>query len=188
MSRARPSKRGRRERAAATERQGAARLATKRRVLVALVVALGLWPLLHIGVVRVFDLNPWNWYGWAMYTQPNGHVEATARSFAGEQFTGAGLPAARRDEVQRAFFAWSVRRLTVDPPPPDAFARALLAAQPGWEGVEIEVRRIGLERSSATVQVLHRATYRYPRDGASSSAVGRSPKRVAARAPSSRHM
>jgi hypothetical protein len=35
-----------------------------------LLVAMTVWPLLHIGLVWRFDLSPWKLGGWGMYTTP----------------------------------------------------------------------------------------------------------------------
>ena len=59
-------------------------VASKRRIMASLVLALAIWPPCHFFVVGAFGLNPWNWFGWAMYTQPAERIEAVVLSLRGE--------------------------------------------------------------------------------------------------------
>jgi hypothetical protein len=45
-------------------------LAAKTRLVHAALVALVVWPLVHLSLVWRFDLSPWKLAGWGMYTTP----------------------------------------------------------------------------------------------------------------------
>jgi len=45
-------------------------LATKTRIVHAALLALALWPLVHLGLVWRYDLSPWKLAGWGMYATP----------------------------------------------------------------------------------------------------------------------
>lgn len=40
----------------------------KRRLAAAVLAVFTAWPFVHIGLVHAYDLNPWKFGGWAMYT------------------------------------------------------------------------------------------------------------------------
>ena len=52
----------------------------KRVLLQAGLVAFALWPAVHIGLVKGYDLNPWKLAGWGMYSAPQipCHVRVSA--------------------------------------------------------------------------------------------------------------
>ena len=77
--------------------------ASKQRLAGILLVVLGLWPLAHFFVVRALDLNPWNWFGWAMYTTPPRHSWPVVPS--AERNSGRDRPSYRR---------WHFYHCTVD--------------------------------------------------------------------------
>ena len=43
---------------------------TKRLVVVAALIVLTIWPLVHIYGVFRYDINPWKFCGWGMYSAP----------------------------------------------------------------------------------------------------------------------
>jgi len=112
-----------------------------------------LWPLVHFGLVRALDLNPWKWFGLAMYTVPRDRYDAHAFSLPGRERIGlAGLEPARAQRLLESYAAFVRRRDQLrGAARPDAFARALFDARPELETIEITVQRIGLERESAMV-------------------------------------
>jgi hypothetical protein len=138
--------------------------ATRRRILVLLLVTVSVWPAFHPFVVRALDLNPWNWWGWAMYTQPAERIEVVSYSLAGEAVSAASLSDVQQEHLQRVYRVWSRRYIELhDFAPPADFARAILEVYGGWEGVRIQVRRIGLDRASASVAVKRTRVFEYRR-------------------------
>ena len=63
---------------------------SKRRVLYAAWICLTLWPLVQISLVQRYDVNPWKFGGWGMYSAPQltSYVRVLGR--AGE--TGQDFP------------------------------------------------------------------------------------------------
>ena len=136
--------------------------AIRRKVMLTLVAMLGLWPMAHYYVVAAYDLNPWNWFGWAMYTQPSARIEATPYSLSGERVSPAAIGTEKYREIQELYLDWSARYMQVDArEAPDAFARAILEAHPHWKGVNIRVEKIGLDRKSAKMAVFDSETHLY---------------------------
>lgn len=139
-------------------------LSTKRNVVFAVVAALAIWPALHPLFVRALDLSPWNWFGWAMYTQPAERIRVSYFSLAGEQLSYDMLDERELEALKRSYQPWSLRYIQVhDFDPPDEVAAVLLRAMEDWRGVRIRVERIGLDRESATVSVLRAKEYSYRR-------------------------
>lgn len=52
-------------------------LVIKRRAWRAILSALALWPLLHFTLVKQYAINPWKFFGLAMYCRPRLHESAT---------------------------------------------------------------------------------------------------------------
>lgn len=139
--------------------------ATRRRLVVTLVVVLAIWPLCHFFAMRALDLDPWNWFGWAMYTQPAERIRVSYASLDGEPLTYENIDARSLDALRRGYGPWSRRYLRVHGhAPPDELARILLEAIEGWEGAVIRIERIGLDRASARIAVLRTDEYRYRRE------------------------
>jgi len=127
---------------------------TKRRIVIAVLCASFAWPPVHYFVVRSLGLNPWNWWGWAMYTMPAPRVKARTVSLD----TGLDLDPrkttrehARR--IGRAYIDFSSAQMELGALyEPDAFARVLLEAYPNESGVRIDVWRVVLDPKSGMVE------------------------------------
>ncbi|HSQ00629.1 MAG TPA: hypothetical protein VL049_25680, partial [Candidatus Dormibacteraeota bacterium] len=63
-------------------------LAAKQRLVVSVLAVLALWPLAHRALVWRYDLDPWRFFGWAMYCTPRLPVDVSL--FAVED--GARVP------------------------------------------------------------------------------------------------
>jgi hypothetical protein len=129
-------------------------LETKKRVVIAVLAASFVWPLVHYGLVRRLDLNPWNWWGWAMYTRPAPRVRASAVSLDdGRDLNLAGLPPERARAVRAAYDAFSTARMELgELVSPAAFARALLSAYPDVGGVRIVVQKVEMDPATGMVE------------------------------------
>ena len=147
------------------EKKAKERLERKRRALALFVVLFALWPGVHFGLVQSFGLNPWNWFGWAMYTQPVERIQARAFSPSGAALSYEGLSAEEVAYIQETFLEWSLPYITVDArSAPEPLARAILEVRRDWEGVSVQVDRLGLERESATVELRESQTFTYRRE------------------------
>ncbi len=149
-------------------------LQTKRRIVVGVVLAHALWPLAHFALTTSFELNPWKFFGWAMYASVPVAVtlelDPIARGPGEQAREHAWSPVVRKtgDVFTRERKLWG--RLIA----PDALASAALAERPGIAGVSIRVGRIALDPASAHMVETDRVYY-YRRSQ------GRDPVRVRTR-------
>lgn len=112
----------------------------KRRILIAMLVSLALWPIVQIALVRRYGVDPWELYGWGMYTRP--HLDADVRAFALPD--GRSLVLAREElDAIRAFeLAWRhLGRLAS----PSAAAARILGRRPDLEGVRLVGTKLELD-------------------------------------------
>jgi hypothetical protein len=148
------------------------RFETKQRIVRTVVWALALWPLLHFGVVRVFDLNPWKFLGFAMYAVPVAQMRVNLVSLR----DGQAIPFKRdevSEELMRAAFRYSELRLDLGKlAKPDRIAKGLLEENPELDGVRIEVGRSYIDRRDGILKFDYQ-TYDYFRDGEQAARGGR---------------
>ena len=138
-------------------------LSTPKRIAVyTFLVAFTLWPLVHIGLVKRYDVNPWKLAGWGMYSAPQ--LPAWLQLFALTsdsvgiyelQTVQPALQPAVDDFLRRR---WGLRQLAE----PDTLAQAMLEYYPGIDGVRIVVIQPFLDRHSGMIEE-RTATYEYRR-------------------------
>ncbi len=135
---------------------------TKRVVVYVFLVAFAVWPLVHIGLVKRYDVNPWKLAGWGMYSAPQ--LPAWIQLFALTsdsvgvyelQTIQPALQPAVDDFLRRRR---GLRQLAV----PDDLARATLDFYPGIDGVRIVVVQPFLNRHNGMIEE-RTATYEYRR-------------------------
>jgi hypothetical protein len=125
----------------------------KRRLVGGFLIAFGLWPLVHWGLVRVYDVDPWKLAGWAMYTAPG--AMKTVRVTRIERGGGfETLDFARYGpEEQRAVDRFRERRRVLGRlASSEPLARTMLALHPDWEGVAISVLSLKLDPEDARLR------------------------------------
>jgi hypothetical protein len=114
-----------------------------------LVAAVALWPLVHLGAVTRFRIDPWEGFGWAMYALPAARVQIgieTVRTGEPPQ------PLRAMGEDRRRIQAFARRRTalgalaSVEP-----LAYEVLASAPEVDTVRIKTREIRLDPVSATL-------------------------------------
>jgi len=131
----------------------------QRLALVALAFLVA-WPPVQHAFVRSFDMDPWAFFGFAMYSSPNLRLNVRAASIEPGPDSVPdwnAIPAGVRDEVH----AFALRRSRFgELLPPDALAEAIFASAPELPGVVVRVRRWVLERESARIAFRDR-DYRY---------------------------
>lgn len=131
--------------------------AAKKRVVLALLTACAVWPLAHYALSVRYGLNPWKFFGWAMYSAPPPRIELKLNGRRG----GRPVPVPRLAEFRAAAGAFARRRAAYGRLlPPDRLARTVLSARPGLDGLSIRVRRWVLDPGSARIVPRDR-TYRY---------------------------
>jgi hypothetical protein len=125
---------------------------SKRIVVYAFLVAFTLWPLVHIGLVKRYDVNPWKLAGWGMYSAPQ--LPAWLQLFA---LTSDSVGIYELQTVQPALQPavdeflrrrWGLRQLVE----PDDLARAMLDYYPGIDGVRIVVVQPFLDRHTGMIE------------------------------------
>jgi len=115
------------------------------------------WPLVHMALVRRFDVSPWKLAGWGMYSTPRfdllgmeiyGHVAATGDA---EQLT---TPSGAERDAAAAYLErhrW-LRSLADDRDLTDV----VLTDHPAWDRVSIVVFRPELDRDSGRITMQRR--------------------------------
>ncbi len=143
-------------------------LANKQRLVAALLLCLALWPIAHRTLVVRARLDPWRFFGWAMYCTPKMPVMVQLIAQQG----AARIPLATeslsrplRDAVNRLS---RKRALWGTLQNPDRVGARLLAEQPDADAVEIVLRHWYLDAASATIKE-QRYKYRYDRTGSVST-------------------
>ena len=137
-------------------------LAGKQRLVVAVLAALAVWPLAHRALVWRYDIDPWRFFGWAMYCTPK--LPADIDLFAIED--GARVAVELRSltrEQRRAIHSLRRRRsLWGTLASPARAGAALRAARPQAEAVEVVVSKWYLDAATATIAT-HVETHRFGR-------------------------
>ena len=139
--------------------------AVKRKIVLAGLVGVTTWPLMHHGLVRTLDLNAWHWFGWSMYAVPARRVRAFPFSLDDDRrLELVGLSPHHAALVKSADDDFAQLRMQFGKlVAPDEFARALFAAYPDVERIAIDVRHIRLDRSTAKVGEHSHPPYKYHR-------------------------
>jgi hypothetical protein len=120
--------------------------ARKERLVAGVVLALALWPAVHLFLVARFEIDPWELMGWGMYSVPGPQVHARMEQLV----EGRPLLVRPSDASLARLDAFATARshlgrlVSVD-----ALGRDLLALEPEMEGVVVILRRWSLDRDSA---------------------------------------
>lgn len=136
---------------------------SKSTVLGVALVALTLWPLVHIGLVRRYGLSPWKLAGWGMYAAPRSRslgMEVFGRPAGGGPLVHlTNPPPAVRDAAGPYLerHRW-LHRLAC----PHALAATIAAAEPGWDDITIAVFEPELDRANGMI-VTRALVHRYVR-------------------------
>lgn len=135
----------------------------RRGLAVGVLAWAAVWPLVHRGLVAVWDVNPWKLSGFAMYTTPTPPVQVVAF----EAKDGALAPideAALPDAARRVLRRFRIERHALGAlRPPDDVGRALLDARPDLPHVVIAVQRMRLDPETARMTSIRRQ-FVYERD------------------------
>ena len=124
----------------------------KARIVYRLLVAIAIWPVIHLTLVATHDLNPWKLAGWGMYAKPQ--LASSLRIFgrmpgsdAAEELRGLPVevqPA--RDDFLR------LRRGLRELVEPDELARKLFEHFPRVETITIVVVQPTLLRKTGMIE------------------------------------
>ena len=137
---------------------GAVSLVARARIAVALLVLLAGWPYLHRALVERHQLDPWRFFGFAMYCYPKNDVRLGFFTPVGEELQVvplSALPPGLESELRR----FRKRRITIGSHRPDEVARRLRASL-GLDELVVQVRQLHYDTGSASFR--ERVTdYRY---------------------------
>lgn len=126
-------------------------LAAKQRLVVGVLAGLAAWPLAHRLLVARYDLDPWRFFGWAMYCTPK--LPAEVHLFAFENGERVEVPlASLGDPQRRAVDSLRDRREVWGRlASPARAAAALLDARPAAAAVEVVVEKWYLDPATASI-------------------------------------
>ncbi|MEM8605633.1 MAG: hypothetical protein AAGF92_00910 [Myxococcota bacterium] len=123
----------------------------KRRLVIAFVVLLTIWPLAHRAMVAAFNVNPWKLAGWAMFCIPN---PKTSTQTYGLTTSGRRIRFEMRPEDQFDLSLYDYRRQILGElaPPPDRLAEQILSRHPELAGVGVVVYQYHLDPETALLR------------------------------------
>ena len=105
-----------------------------------------LWPLVHLALVARAQIDPWELFGWAMYSQPPARVQVRVDVERGGETKPLRAMAGLRDA--QVGFAQSRSRLGTLASP-DRFVGQVFASDATIDAVVIVMRRVRLDRVTA---------------------------------------
>jgi hypothetical protein len=133
----------------------------KRTIVHGWLIGFALWPAVHIGLVKRWDVNPWKLMGWGMYAAPQMPAELR---ITGSLPDGSGFALADEltEELAAEQYDFLRTRLGLgDLARPERLARAILDRNAALDGVTIEVDQPKLSRRTGIIEVrTTRYTYR----------------------------
>lgn len=130
-------------------------LASKRKCVLALLWVLGVWPLAHRYLVQRFEVNPWRFFGWAMYCTPA--LAPRVEVWLDTAEARVALDTAADPELERLIASFERQRLAWgELRRPDDIGRRVLDQQPQATRVEVEVVTRRLDPSRASIRARSR--------------------------------
>jgi len=136
----------------------------KGRVVAGALLALTLWPLLHMHLVRRYGVNPWKLGGWGMYAVPSilpSGMEVYGRAGRApfERLTAPSPELLDAGNTVLARSRW-LGRLT----PTRALAEQVFAERPAWTELRLVVHQPVLDRQTGMIEE-RTVVYEHRRDG-----------------------
>jgi hypothetical protein len=126
-----------------------------------LVVVVLLWPVAHRFLVETREIDPWELFGWAMYSEPAARVQVRVDLIR----DGRREPLRAMGPLRDAVRAFARRRTILGTlAAPDALAARVLASRPDADGVVLVLRRVRLDPRSRMLEAQDR-TIEYVRGG-----------------------
>ena len=125
---------------------------TKQNVVYGALIALTIWPCVHMALAKGFDMSPWKLAGWGMYAAPrlgSLGMEVFYRNAGDETVYQLTAPSPEERRVAGAFLErhrW-LRRLAS----PDGFAEQILEGRPEISRVQIVVFRPDMDRDTGMI-------------------------------------
>jgi hypothetical protein len=127
----------------------------KERVVHTLLIILTCWPLLHIFLVKQFDLNAWKLAGWGMYSVPlhSIRLEITQLVKSPQGWTASPISDSRLNEPVSKYMdlRFALGKLME----PSGLARSVFEAFPTMDRINIRVSKLAMDRSSGMIEESH---------------------------------
>lgn len=134
----------------------------KKRVVVVLLLVLACWPLVHRALVARYDLNPWKFFGFAMYCVPTLQPQVRLHVDYGGRLETLDDSAPHFAQLRSEVLRFKHQRgIWGDLATPERVAEALFEVLTQAKAVEVEVIDPHLDSKSATIAAT-RPRYRYP--------------------------
>ncbi len=133
------------------------------------VIAVMLWPAVHLGLVAAARVDPWEFFGWAMYSQPAARVQVRVEV----ERAGAREPLRAMGAMRRQVEAYARERTTLGRlASPDALLAAVFASDPSIEAIDLVLRDVRLDHGS-TMLIANDEELRFERGGATPTSASR---------------
>ena len=133
---------------------------TRRRLMLAMVAFVLVWPIAHVGLVARYQLDPWEFFGWSMYALPAARVQVLVEVERG----GEKHPLRAMGEMRRRVQYFARRRTALGLlVPTESLAREIFATDSTIDAVIIVTREITLDRDT-TLLVGRVVRHRHTRD------------------------
>ena len=136
---------------------------TKKRISAGIIVLIILWAIVHVGVVGLFDMDPWQFFGFAMYAVPASYQWVHVYKLQnGEEklILAARMPTEMRIEHSRFK---RVRAVLGNLVAPHALAEKALEELPYIDGVKIYCVRDSVSAKTSLLEVNTAVVYTYKR-------------------------
>lgn len=135
---------------------------TKARIFGTIAILLMVWPFIHRYLAEVYDINPWEFWGIAMYCTPH-HCRVELFDHSSGEPARIDQPS-MRFEVRRKVRVFQYTRSDLGQfLPPRELSRTILAEYPDITDLEIAVTVTRLDGKSAMMQDW-KMSYRYGRE------------------------
>ena len=121
--------------------------AAKRRIVVAVVLVVAIWPGFHYALAARTHFNPWELFGWAMYSLPEVRFDMGLEK---REPGGAWRPFVPKGPDLEDYFHYGSRRANLgELASLEPLAEILFARHPEWDGVAVLEQKWHLDRHTA---------------------------------------
>ena len=118
----------------------------RQRAMVGILLAVLLWPVVHLGLVARARVDPWELFGWAMYSRPAARVQVAVDV----ERAGRLVPLRAMGEMRRRVGDYARARTALGRfARPDDLLTAIFESDPSIEAVEVVLRDVSLDLDSA---------------------------------------
>jgi hypothetical protein len=121
--------------------------AAKRRVVVAVVLAVAIWPGFHFALAARTQFNPWELFGWAMYSLPEVRFDMGLER---RDQRGVWHPFIPRGADLESYYSVGLRRANLGKLASlEPLAKVLFTRHPNWTGLAVIEQRWRLDHHTA---------------------------------------